>query len=167
MERGSQKPAEGNGHRETALLGLWRDTERAMSEESTTPELVERVRGILDAANGEEWDAILALYALDAVWDTDGMGSFEGPAAIRGFWEDWWGSYEHLEIDVLEIREIGNGVVLAAFHLQGPPKGTTAEAHTYIALVYEWVRGAVARVTTYTDIASARAVAEQLAEERR
>jgi hypothetical protein len=51
------------------------------------------------------------------------MGTFEGPAAISGFWEDWWSSYEHLQIDVLEIREIGNGVVLAAFHFQGAPKG--------------------------------------------
>jgi ketosteroid isomerase-like protein len=137
-----------------------------MSEESTTPDLVERVRGILDAANREDWDAILAYYASNAVWDTEGMGTFEGPAAIRGFWEDWWGSYEQLQIDVLEIREIGNGVVLAAFHFQGAPKGTTAEAQTYIALVYEWVHGAVARVTTYFDIDTGRAAAERVAEER-
>ncbi len=59
-----------------------------MSEGSTTRDPVELVRGILEAANREDWDAILALYAPDAVWDTDGMGTFEGPAAIRGFWED-------------------------------------------------------------------------------
>jgi ketosteroid isomerase-like protein len=137
-----------------------------MAEESTTPELVERVRRILDAANREDWDAILAYYASDAVWDTEGMGTFEGPARIRGFWEDWWGSYERLQIDVLEVREIGNGVVLAAFHFQGPPKGTTAEAQTYIALVYEWVHGAIAHVTTYFDIDTGRAAAERLADKR-
>jgi ketosteroid isomerase-like protein len=137
-----------------------------MSEESATPDLAERVSLILEAANHEDWDAILAFYARDAVWDTDGMGTFEGPVAIRGFWEDWWGSYEHLRIDVLQILEIGNGVVLAAFHFQGPPKGTTAEAQTYIALVYEWLHGAVARVTTYFDIDEARAAAERLAKER-
>jgi ketosteroid isomerase-like protein len=137
-----------------------------MSEEPTTPDVVELVRDILDAANREDWDAILAQYASDAVWDTEGMGTFEGPAAIRSFWEDWWGTYEHLQIDVLEILEIGKGVVLAAFHLQGPPKGTTAEAQTYIALVYEWVHGTVARVTTYFDISEGRAAAERLAQER-
>jgi ketosteroid isomerase-like protein len=138
-----------------------------MSEESTTPDLVGLVRGILEAANREDWDAILAHYALDAMWDTGGMGTFEGPAAIRGFWEDWWSSYERLQIDVLEIREIGNGVVLAVFHFQGPPKGTTAEAQTFIALVYEWVRGAVAHVTTYFDLTAGRAAAERLVESRR
>jgi ketosteroid isomerase-like protein len=138
-----------------------------MSGESTTPDLVELVGGILEAANREDWDGILVHYASDAVWDTEGMGTFEGPPAIRGFWEDWWSSYEHLQIDVLEIRDIGNGVVLAVFHFEGPPKGTTAEAQTYIALVYEWVRGAVARVTTYFDIDEAREAAERLAQERR
>jgi ketosteroid isomerase-like protein len=137
-----------------------------ISEEPATPSLADLVGVILEAASREDWDAILAFYARDAVWDTDGMGTFEGPAAIRGFWEDWWDSYEHLQIDVLEIVEIGNGVVLAAFHFRGPPKGTTAEAQTYIALVYEWVHGVVARVTTYFDIDEGRAVAERLAEER-
>src|ERR1700712_4958305 len=99
-----------------------------MSEESTTPGLAQRVRGILDAANREDWDAILAHYAPDAVWDTEGMGTFEGPSAIRGFWEDWWSSYEHLQIDVLEIVELGKGVVVAAFYFRGPPKGSNAEA---------------------------------------
>jgi len=137
-----------------------------MSDDLATPDLVELVGGILEAAKREDWDAILALYAPDAVWDTVGMGTFQGPAAIRGFWEDWWASYEHLEIDVLEIREIGNGVVLAAFHFKGPPKGTTAEAQTYIALVYKWVHGRVANVTTYFDVDEGRAAAERLAEEQ-
>jgi hypothetical protein len=54
-----------------------------MSEKSATPDLVELVRGILAAANREDWDAILAYYASDAVWDTEGMGTFEGPSAER------------------------------------------------------------------------------------
>jgi ketosteroid isomerase-like protein len=138
-----------------------------MSEESTTPDLVELVRGILEAANREDWDAILAHYAPDAVWDmSDGMGLFEGPSAIRGFWQDWWSSYERLEIDVEEILEVGNGVVLAAFQLKGAPRGTTAEVQTRMALIYEWAGGVIVRVTNYGDIDAARAAAEHLAEER-
>jgi ketosteroid isomerase-like protein len=137
-----------------------------MPDESTAPDLVERVRGILDAASREDWDAILAHYASDAVWDTEGMGTFKGPAAIRGFWEDWWDSYEHLQIDVLEIRDLGNGVVLAAFHFKGPPRGTTAKAETHIMLVYEWVDGTVVRVSTHFDLDTGEAAAERLAEKR-
>jgi limonene-1,2-epoxide hydrolase len=137
-----------------------------MPEESTTPDLVELVRGILAAANREDWDAILDLYASDAVWDTDGMGTFEGPSAIRGFWQDWWSSYERLEIDVQEILDIGNGVVLATFPFGGLPRGSTAEVRTQMALVYEWAHGAVAHVTSYFDVDEARAAAERLAESR-
>jgi ketosteroid isomerase-like protein len=138
-----------------------------MSDESTTPDPVELVRGILEAANREDWDAILAHYAPDAVWDmSDGMGLFEGPSAIRGFWQDWWSSYEWLEIDVQEILDVGNGVVLAAFHLKGAPRGTTAEVQTRMALIYEWAGGVIVRATNYGDVDVARAAAERLAESR-
>ena len=138
-----------------------------MSQQSTTPDLAELVRGILAAANREDWDAILAHYASGAVWDmSDGMGTFEGPSAIRGFWQDWWSSYERLEIDVQEILDMGNGVVLAAFHIEGPPEGSTAKVQTRMALIYEWVDGVIVRVTNYGDIHEARAAAERLAESR-
>jgi ketosteroid isomerase-like protein len=140
----------------------------AMSKESTTPDLVERVRGILGAANRQDWDSILALYAPDAVWDMSerGVGTYQGAQAIRGFWEDWWSSYEHLQIDVLEVVDIGNGVILAAFDLKGPPKGTTVEISTRMVLLYEWTDGDVSRITAYFDLDEGRAAAERLAEER-
>ena len=138
-----------------------------MSEESTTPDLVERVRVILEAADRADWDAILAFYASDAVWDMpDGMGTFKGPAAIRVFWEDWWSSYESLDLELHEVLNLGNGIVFAPFRFGGPPKGSAVEVHTEMAIVYEWVQGAVVRAIAYFDIDAARAAAERLAEER-
>jgi ketosteroid isomerase-like protein len=135
--------------------------------EPTTPDLVELVRSILDAAGREDWDAILAHYASDAVWDmSDGMGTFEGASAIRGLWQDWWSSYERLEIDAQEIVDIGNGVVLTAFRLKGVPTGSGAEVQTRMALIYEWVDGVIVRATNYADIDEARAAAERLVESR-
>jgi hypothetical protein len=62
------------------------------------------------------------------VWDMpEGMGTFEGPAAIRGFWEDWWSSYEWLDLDLHEILDLGGGVVFAPFHFAGRLKGSAAE----------------------------------------
>jgi ketosteroid isomerase-like protein len=133
-----------------------------MPEESTAPDLVELVRGILEAAGREDWDAILAHYAPDATWETQSMGTFEGPSAIRGFWQDWWSSYERLQIDVADIRDMGHGVVLAAFYFKGPPKGTTVEAQSQIALVYQWESGVIVRVSTYFDFDVGREAAEQL-----
>jgi ketosteroid isomerase-like protein len=135
-----------------------------ISDESASPDLVERVRAILDAANREDWEAILVYYAPAAKWETRGLGTFEGPSAIRGFWEDWWSSYEHLQIDVTDIRDLGHGVVLAAFHFKGPPKGTTVEARSPLVLVYQWELGTVVRVSTYFDFDEGREAAELLAE---
>ena len=56
---------------------------RAMSQESTTPNLVERVRLLVAAANRREADAFLSSCAPNVVADFSqrGMGTFEGSAA--------------------------------------------------------------------------------------
>jgi ketosteroid isomerase-like protein len=70
-----------------------------MTEESTTPDLVELVRVIFEAANRRDFDAMLSYFAPDAVLDLSllGLGHYEGPGAIRGFVGDWIGSYEAYE----------------------------------------------------------------------
>jgi ketosteroid isomerase-like protein len=69
-----------------------------MSEESTTPDLVERVQRGVDATNARDFDAVMSFYAPDAVVVATGMStSFEGVAAIRRFFEDWIGSYDLAE----------------------------------------------------------------------
>jgi ketosteroid isomerase-like protein len=67
-----------------------------MPEESTIPDLVERTRAIWVAVNRQDWDAVLSFFAPNAIWDMSkmGLGTFEGPTALRGFWEDWQSSYE-------------------------------------------------------------------------
>jgi hypothetical protein len=61
------------------------DTRRMTPEESTTPDLVEDTRGLLQAADRGDFGASLRFYAPDSVWDMSpwGMGTHEGPAAIR------------------------------------------------------------------------------------
>jgi ketosteroid isomerase-like protein len=56
-----------------------------MSEESTTPDLVELVGRLFEAANRRDFDAVMRFYASDGVWEATGIGiTFEGEAAIRG-----------------------------------------------------------------------------------
>jgi len=138
-----------------------------MSEESTTPDLVELVRGVWASAARRDWDAILRFYAPDAVWDMSpmGLGTYEDATAIRGLWTDWVGGYQELELDV-EALDVGNGVVLAAVRQNARPVGSTGRVQAQQALVYVWVNGIVAHVTIYPDIDEARAAAELLAEER-
>ena len=72
-----------------------------MPEESTTPDLVELVRRRMDAGDSGDVDAMTSFFAPDAAWDSTPMGLevYEGRAAIRRFFEDWWGSYEESEVE--------------------------------------------------------------------
>jgi ketosteroid isomerase-like protein len=141
-----------------------------MPEESTTPDLVELGRGLFEAANRRDFDAILLRYAPDAVWDMNplgGLGSFVGHVAIRGFWEDWFASYEDLEIEPEEMLDLGNGIGFTVVVQTARPVGSSGEVRLRYALVSVWAEGLIERLTNYTDIDEARAAAERLAESRR
>jgi ketosteroid isomerase-like protein len=140
-----------------------------MPEESTTPDLVELTRGFFEAASRRDLDAVMRLFAPDAVWETLSLGtSFEGVAAIRGFFEDWGGAYEEFEMEMEEALDLGNGVVFAVTRLSARPAGSTGSAlMRRRPLAFIWMDGLVARGTTYADsVDEGRAAAEQLAESR-
>jgi ketosteroid isomerase-like protein len=121
-----------------------------MSEGSTTPDLVERVRRIFEFVKRRHWAAILSLCAPDAVWDTShlGVGTFEGHGAIRILWEEWVGGYEDWDMELDEIVDLGNGIVLVVNHQEGRPAGSSGYVRTQETRVYEWVGGMIKRVTT-------------------
>jgi ketosteroid isomerase-like protein len=138
-----------------------------MPEESTTPDLAELVRRFFEAVNKREFDSMPSFYARDAVLDSMGMGaSFEGVAAIRGYFEDFYSAYEEFEVEPEEILDLGNGVILSVAFQQGRPVGSSGRVQMRFASVAIWVDGAVARQTLYTDIDVARVAAARLAEER-
>ena len=102
-----------------------------------------------------------------SVWEARAFGiTFEGVAAIRGFWEDWYASYEELEIEPEEILDLGNGVTLAPVIQRARLVGSSGEVRDRNAVVAVWTDGMIVRVTIYRDSAEARAAAEQLAESR-
>ena len=143
-----------------------RDTGRAMSEESTTPDLVELVRRQSEAANRRDIDAVMSSFAVDAVFEGRALGDvFEGQAAIRAFIEGWFGMYEELEYKLEEVHDLGNGVVFAVVFQGARPAGIAGHVQQREGWVYVWVGGLIARVTV-SEIDEARAAAERLAQER-
>jgi ketosteroid isomerase-like protein len=138
-----------------------------MSEELTTPGLVELTQQLSDARGV---DATMQFYAADAVYDMSkvGLGTFEGRLAIRRFLEDWLGSYEETEDEVQEITDVGNGIVFAVVRETGRPSGSSARSRVYAiyGFVFVWADRKVTRATVYTDPDEARAAAERLAAER-
>ena len=138
-----------------------------MPKESTTPDLVELVRRLDEAANRLDFDAAVSFYAPDAVWEGRASGmTFEGRTAIRGFWEDAAASYEEFELQPQEILDLGNEVTFVVNRASGRPVGSTGRVENRVAIVAVWEEGLLVRVTTYDDPDEARAAAERLAEER-
>jgi ketosteroid isomerase-like protein len=136
-------------------------------EESTTPDLVELGHRFFEAANRRDFDAMLSFFAPDVVWEARAFGiTFEGVAAIRGFWEDWWASYEEFRFEQEEALDLGNGVAFAVVIMKGRLVGGSGEVQRRVAGVSVWVGSVIVRMTIYPDPDQARAAAERLAEER-
>jgi ketosteroid isomerase-like protein len=136
-------------------------------DESTTPDLVERSREMLEAANGGDFDAVLSFYAPDAVWESWMVGDpFKGRAAIRDRIEDWLGVFEALEFEIEEIFDLGRGVVFAVVRQDARPVGSAAHVSTREAWVVVWEQGMIVRRVTFADIEQGRAAAERAVESR-
>src|SRR5947199_4278306 len=128
-----------------------------MPEESTTPGLVELGHRFLEAANRRDFDAALSFFAPDAVWEARAFGiTFEGVAAIRGFWQDWFASYEELRVEQEEALDLGNGVAFAVLIMKGRLVGGSGEVQRRVAGVRVWVGSVIERLTVYPDIDEAQ-----------
>jgi ketosteroid isomerase-like protein len=138
-----------------------------MSEDSTTPDLVELSRRLSEAANRRDFDAVMSFWSPDSVWEAlPGLGTYEGLAAIRGFFEDWLSAYEEFEIEPEEVLELGNGVMLSVLPQNARLAGSSGRVRLRYAAVSVWVEGMIVLTTNYLDIDEARAAAERLAEDR-
>ena len=140
-----------------------------MSEKSTTPDLVERLRLLFAAASRRDLDTLMSFYAPDAVWETT-LVTLDGSAAIQERLEEWFGAFDELEFELEEILDLGNGVTLTVVNQRARPAGSSSSGgymQRQEALIGVWEQGMVTHATTYLDIDEARAAAERLAEERR
>jgi ketosteroid isomerase-like protein len=144
-----------------------------MPEESTTPDLEEAVRGVLEAFNRRDFDAALSPYAPDAVLEFAplGFGVLEGGhlighEAIRKSWEEVTEAFGVFEFESEDFPDLGRGVTFGVLVLRGRSHGGDAFVERRGGVVAIWRDGRIARVTTYEDVAEARAAAERLAQER-
>jgi ketosteroid isomerase-like protein len=136
-----------------------------MSQESTTPDLVELVRKQLEALDRRDVDGVMNNVAEDGVLEGR-VEEVEGRAAIRRFLvEDWFRAYEELNYELEEVSDLGGGVVFAVVIQDGRPVGADGRVRQREGWVYLWVGGSIARLTT-SEVDQARAAAERLAEQR-
>jgi ketosteroid isomerase-like protein len=138
-----------------------------MSEESTTPDLVELTRQAIDASHREDYDAIMRPFAPDVVWESlDGLGVFEGATAVRGFLEDFRIAYESFQSEPEEILDMGAGIIFVAIRHTGRLRGGAGRVQQRFAWVIVWKERLIVRLLAGMDIDEARAAAERLADSR-
>ncbi len=139
-----------------------------MSEESTTPDLLELWQQASDAGMRRDFEAMMRFFAADAVWAAPaGVGRFEGAGAIRSLQEDWLGAFGEFMTEVEEAHEYGSGVTFVVCLMNGGLPGSTGSVHERLCFTTVWVDGLVTRVEVSNgDIDEARVAAEHLARER-
>ena len=137
-----------------------------MPEKATNPGLVELVRRNFEALSRRDFDAVESFFAQDAVYGPTEIGTFEGPAAIRGLCEDLMSTYDEFHIEIEEIIDLGNGVTFVVNLITGHPVGSSGELRMRTGNVVTWTEAVIERETGYLDIDEARADAERLAAER-
>ena len=133
-----------------------------MPDESTTPDPVELTRRAFEAVNQRDIDAVMSFFAPDAVLDGRAAGGlYEGRVAIRGFLDDWFGSFAELRMEVEEVVALDDGVLLAVVKQEGRPVGVDGQVHQREGWAIRWsAEGLLVRLTTATDIDEVRAAAE-------
>jgi ketosteroid isomerase-like protein len=139
-----------------------------VSQESTTPDLVELTRQSMEATNRGDLSERATLFAPDAVFDVSsaGLGRFEGRDAVHAYLADWIGSYDRQEMRQWEGWDLGNGVVFVVTTFDSQPRGSQASVRERWAFSVLWEDGMISCVIANGDIAEARASAEQLVQER-
>jgi ketosteroid isomerase-like protein len=136
-------------------------------EESTTPDEVRLARQAYEAVSRGDFDAVMSLFAADAVYDGSaaGIGTFEGAEAIRGFVEDWRGSWQEYRYEEEELLDLGHGVVLSVVRESGRLVGGKGRVEQRAAHLITWTNSKIERFKHYPDLVEARAAGERLAQE--
>ena len=138
-----------------------------MTEESTTPDLVELNRRFVEAWNRRDVAAAMSSFAPDAVWEAAGVAEhLRGLTAIRGHLEDNLLPYEEYQVRLEEFLDVGNGVSLSVTLHTGRLVGGSGVVQMRLAAVVLREGGLIMRVRTSIDIDEARAAAQRLAQER-
>ena len=89
-------------------------------------------RKAIDALNGGNFDALLALLSPDVVWEAlegvSGIGEmYRGPAGVREWIELMWGSAEEgVHIEIEQITDLGDDRVFIAVVLTARRRGSGA-----------------------------------------
>src|SRR5829696_3385045 len=90
------------------------------------------------AAMAQFWAADIDWRAIEGA--PDDVGEIRGPEALRGYFQDWIDTFDDIDLVVGELRDAGDGRVVATQHVTGRAKGERGRNGARYAVVYT-VRG--------------------------
>jgi ketosteroid isomerase-like protein len=141
-----------------------------VSQESTTPDLVELVRRFFEAWSQRDADTALGLVAPDVVYRP--IQTFpdsqerRGVDEFRSFWVQWWDAWAddaNWQLDT--VRAHGDALV-ALLRFSGHARASGAETVGGVFEVLRFRDGRISQIEDFTNKEDAIAAAERLAEER-
>jgi ketosteroid isomerase-like protein len=116
------------------------------------------VRRFVDRFNHRDFDGLVAETGPDTVlneWPTaPGAQSYRGPEEIRRAFENWFESWEWMQIELEDMEEAGDRVI-ATFHQRARGRGSEAEVEARSFNVWSFKEGHVRDISLFTDRAPA------------
>jgi ketosteroid isomerase-like protein len=135
-----------------------------MSEESTTPHLVELVRRSHEAGGQRDADAICALLAPDCVYRpiatfTDSQVR-RGPDEVRQFLVEWWDAWAEDATWRLDTTRAYGDALVCLTRFSGRARASGLETVGGVFQVFRFRGGRVSQIEDFTDGQAAIAAAE-------
>ena len=101
------------------------------------------------AAMAQFWAADIDWRAIEGA--PDDVGEIRGPEALRGYFQDWIDTFDDIDLVVGELRDAGDGRVVATQHVTGRAKGERGRNGARYAVVYTVRGGKIVRGREYID----------------
>jgi ketosteroid isomerase-like protein len=131
-------------------------------------ENVEAVRRFVDAFNRLDLDSVIGMASDDVQLDewpeAPGAQSYHGPAGVRAALDQWFESWEWMQVEITDIRDLGDRV-LFGLHQRAKGRGSAVEVEIDSFNVYTFGDDGLARIQLFTDEQSALEAAGLAGEE--
>jgi ketosteroid isomerase-like protein len=114
--------------------------------------------GSIDAFNRRDLPGSLALFSSDAEIDWSRAqgpfkGVYRGPRELEAFWEEFWSTFEEIQIDTHDVQEAGSEVVVQnTAHVRGRDGIEAAARSTFVFTVE---KGQITRFRMFQEQAEA------------
>ena len=107
-------------------------------------ENVELTYRAFDAVNRRDLDAFLALMDGDVEVFTVLVsieGGYHGHDGVRRWWDSWFATFPDLRADLVEVRDVGEGLAVASLQIHGHGGGSDVPFEGTLWMTGRWQRG--------------------------